>query len=60
MNIDKLQALQREWGNKPCDHPDIISDPTAKPEEDKWRCLQCGSEVGYEEWQKARNQAARK
>jgi hypothetical protein len=53
MNNDEADKAQKEWGDKPCDHPDIIADRDAKPEEDKWRCLQCGTALGYDEWRRS-------
>jgi hypothetical protein len=55
MNRDEIQAAQSEWGDKPCDHPDIIAESDAKPGEDNWRCLQCAKAMDYDEWRRLHN-----
>ena len=53
MTIEEANALQSEWGNQPCGHPDIIAEK--QPEgvfHDNWRCTQCGGLVDYDGWRR--------
>ena len=39
MPTDEPDKLQGEWVDKPCDHPDIITDRETEPAgDDKWLC----------------------
>jgi hypothetical protein len=51
MTSDEADKLQKEWGNKPCDHPDLIAEREIGDE--KWRCIQCGGLVDFDQWQKS-------
>jgi hypothetical protein len=56
MTSDEAEKLQKEWGDKPCDYPDIIAQRDAVGRAtDIWRCTLCGCEVDYNEWQRLRN-----
>ena len=51
MNSDEADRLQKEWGDKPCDHPDIIEQLETEFTADvKWRFVQCGRLVDFDEW----------
>jgi hypothetical protein len=54
MNSDEARRLHEKWGDKPCDHPDIIPETKSSGDSDKWWCTQCGCQQDYGEWQKAR------
>ena len=49
MNIDEAETLREHWGDKHCDHPDIIAERGTI--DDLWRCIQCGRLVNFEEWE---------
>jgi len=51
MKPNEACALERAWGEKPCDHPDIIAE-CGGGEDDVWRCTQCGRICDYDEWMK--------
>jgi hypothetical protein len=51
MTSDEADKLQKEWGDKPCDHPDVIAEREIVDE--KWRCIQCGGLADFDEWQKS-------
>lgn len=58
MNSDEAQELQRQWGDKPCNHPDIIAEREADGRDtDNWWCTQCGQLADYNEWQRSRNKS---
>ena len=52
MTRDKAEELRKRWGDKPCDHPDIIAECQTKQE--KWRCVRCGRLVNYDKWEESR------
>ena len=53
MTSDDAHELQKQWGDKPCDHPDIIEElgTEAGPDE-QWRCVQCGQLVDFDDWRR--------
>jgi len=51
MNINEAIKLQSKWGDRPCEHPDIIAE--AGTLQDKWRCVECGRLVDFDEWELA-------
>jgi hypothetical protein len=56
MTIEEANELQVEWGDRPCEHPDIIAEsPAENVFQDDWRCTQCGALVDYDEWRRAQN-----
>ena len=56
MNSDEAKEVQQQWGDKPCDHPDLIADPEVDDATGIWRCPQCGAIVDYEEWRRSHYQ----
>ena len=52
MDREEAEKLQTEWGDKPCDHPDIIEAAEIIAGEQKWRCVQCGHLVDFNEWRR--------
>ena len=56
MNTDEAKELQKEWGDKPCDHPDIIADSDCELGEDRWNCTECGVVLDYDKWRRSYNQ----
>jgi len=54
MNNNEANELQEQWAKKPCDHQDIIAETESFVE--KWRCVQCGGLVDYDEWRSSRSQ----
>jgi hypothetical protein len=56
MTSDQANKLQAEWGDKPCDHPDIIAEEQVDGvTHDKWRCTTCGTLVDYDEWRRSQH-----
>jgi hypothetical protein len=54
MTSDEATALQQQWGDKPCNHPDIIAERDADGRAtDNWRCTDCGLIVEYDEWRRS-------
>ena len=55
MTSDEAHEVEKQWGDKPCDHPDIIAEREADGSPtDNWRCIQCGCLVDWDEWQRSR------
>ena len=52
MNSDEVRKLQEQWGDKPCDHPDLKAQCDSQG--DDWRCTQCGSMLDFDSWQGSR------
>jgi hypothetical protein len=51
MTSDEAEELQKQWGDKLCDHPDIIEELETESSADViWRCVQCGRAVDLDEW----------
>ena len=53
MNREEAEGLQKQWGDKPCGHPDLISERDASGPTDAWRCTECGAVVDYDDWRKS-------
>ena len=53
MNSDEAKELRQQWGDTPCDHPDIKADCETDGG-DNWRCIQCGRLVDFDEWERSR------
>jgi hypothetical protein len=53
MTPDDARALEHAWGDKPCDHPDIIAEHAGGNDGGTWRCTQCGKVCDYDEWMKS-------
>ncbi|MGI1999632.1 hypothetical protein [Shewanella frigidimarina] len=46
MQLDKAQALQAKWGNKPCSHPDLSKEYHLGAATGDYACTTC-SEAGH-------------
>lgn len=57
MTIDEAEKLRKEWGNKPCEHPNFEKEyyPATKESGNvqtktgDWVCTQCGEDFTDEE-----------
>jgi hypothetical protein len=60
MTNDQAQELRSRWGDRPCNHPDIIEElETESTANVKWRCTRCGRVVDFDEWRNSRTKAKR-
>lgn len=54
MDKEEAKKLQTVWGDKPCDHPDIIEElETLSDTICVWRCVQCGKVVDFDVWRRS-------
>jgi hypothetical protein len=58
MDSKEAKDLRKQWGAKHCDHPDIIAERGTT--EDKWRCVQCGRLVDFDEWESSEKKGPRR
>ena len=55
MQMDEALRLQKEWGNKPCDHPYLEKEYYLGSSTGDWVCTTCG-QVGWgRDWNKGGN-----
>jgi len=46
MDIAEAAALREKWGNKPCNHPHVVSETSRHGKTGDYVCTTCG-EVGW-------------
>ena len=52
MQIDEAKKLQREWGDKPCGHPNVQKEYARGAQTGDFVCIQCGAIFdSLEEWE---------
>ena len=42
MQMDKIEELRKEWGTKPCDHPNVEKEYYLGAQTGDYACTQCG------------------
>jgi hypothetical protein len=52
MHASDAHKLEVAWGDKPCNHPDIIAESGSNEGGERWRCTQCGRVCDVDEWMK--------
>ena len=58
MKMRDAIELQRKWGNKPCDHPNIVQeDPIGGQWSGDYVCTQCGYSAPKKDFEKKRKES---
>ena len=49
MQRKKAVELQQQWGDRPCDHPNLSREYDAGERTGNYRCTQCGASLSFRE-----------
>lgn len=50
MQLERAQELRKEWGDKPCDHPQIVKEYYRGMQTGDYTCTQCGAAGWGKHW----------
>lgn len=52
MQLEEALELQREWGNKPCNHPTVVKEYHLGTQTGDYACTTCGMTGWGRDWNK--------